>query len=55
MMWNQKGTERNGMEVQEHTKDILLSNIICVPDMHKEFEFCIMLANIFITSGHVRS
>jgi hypothetical protein len=48
-------SERNGIEDQEHTRDILLPNIICVPDMYKEFEFCIMLANIFTTSGHVTS
>jgi hypothetical protein len=34
MMWNRKGTEK---EVQEHTRDILLSKIICVPDMYKEY------------------
>ena len=52
MMWNRKGT---GRKSKEHTRDILFSNIICVPDMYKEFRICIMLANIFITSGHATS
>ena len=32
-------SERNGKEVQKHTRDILFSNIVCVPDMYNEFEF----------------